>query len=549
MPLVTNLDSDDEGLLELVDGQELIIRNRSQTKLDVHTDSDDEDHDLSNNVGNGAPGKKRLSAGARRRMSMGSVATYGSMPEEYSFDHVGLDGTHTTISRRPVSVSATGALKNDAPGGNRGQHEKVICEIDLVPPVDQKRRSNRKNGGGSTSSRDISVASLGTAPNYHAGKGPCICKGHGATLIEDASTESGLLFSPYHAGQGPYIKGGLVPGESLSKQKTKKSSRLDKDFCPPTEDSWVKKNDTNMTGKQKSRRSDTKKSLRSHKGEHTDSRRSRTKTANVATQTDISASDIEKMEFKIESQETELNTKEDGWKAGDSTVDEALHNLDLQETEEDRVSSLEQEVVALKLHLAQAQADLQEAHLQILHTVKERDEVRLINDDAERACEELRKMVEEIQNDSRKERLQNQMQGTSSRLLLQKQSSLMSQSVGNSHQGPKNCWSTGIFGNLSGVLELHNLSESEVEEPADIRERGSNWQTGSLKRDMAQLALLDGENKQADTWKNESSIDQKVHDDDPFATVYNEDSADEEDLDEKRSGPFGFGMMRRRRDN
>lgn len=141
------------------------------------------------------------------------------------------------------------------------------------------------------------------------------------------------------------------------------------------------------------------------------------------------------------------------------------------------------------------------------------------------------------------------MQGTSSRLLLQKQSSLMSQSVGNSHQGPKNCWSTGIFGNLSGVLDVHNLSESEVEEPAYIRERGSNWQTGPLKRDMAQLALLDGEHKQADTWKNESSIEQKVHDDDPFATVYNEDSADEEDLDKKRSGPFGFGLMRSRRDN
>ena len=94
MPLVTNLNSDDEGLLELVDGQE-IVRNRSQTKLDgLDVDTESDEGDLStplptspSNVG--TPGRRRrLSNGAKKRLSMGSVATYGSMPEEY--DHVGL---------------------------------------------------------------------------------------------------------------------------------------------------------------------------------------------------------------------------------------------------------------------------------------------------------------------------------------------------------------------------------------------------------------------------------------------------------------------------
>lgn len=174
MPLVTNLDSDDEGLLELVDGQE-IIRERSQTKLDalddIDTDSNDEDRGL-NRVGNGVPTSasklgtvgKHFSAGASRRMSMGSVATHGSMPEEYSFDHVGLDGRHTTTMYQPVSVSTPySTLKNGGP--------KVVCEMESLPQVDQKRRSSRNSDAGSKSSRDVSVASLGTAPSYHAGKG------------------------------------------------------------------------------------------------------------------------------------------------------------------------------------------------------------------------------------------------------------------------------------------------------------------------------------------------------------------------------------------
>lgn len=412
MPLVTNLDSDDEGLLELVDGHEIIIRNRSQTKLDVlddlDTDSDGEDHG-SNRAGNGVltssssklgtPGKRRLSTAANRRMSMGSVATYGSMPEEYSFDHVGLDGRHTTTMHQPVSVSTTsGALKS---GG-----QKVICEMDSVAQVDKNhRRSSQNSDAGSKSSRDISVASLGTAPSYHAGKGPYIRKGYGGALIEDASMESGSILSPYHAGQGPYI---LAPAGSTSKlKKQQKSSRSDKKSNSPTD---VKVKMSDVTGKQNSHRSDTKKSSRSQKhssGER--SRRGRPKTSSIAIQTEISGEHIDEMQSKIESQEAELHETAKIENEKDSAADEAVHSLDLEkeeeEEDEDRAALLEQEVVEMKLQLAQAQADLQEAHLQIRRITKERDEALSMKDGADRACEDLRRAVEEMQDDSRRERL------------------------------------------------------------------------------------------------------------------------------------------------
>ena len=586
MPLVTNLDSDDEGLLELVDGHEIVIRNRSQTKLDVlddlDTDSDGEDHG-SNRAGNGVltssssklgtPGKRRLSTAANRRMSMGSVATYGSMPEEYSFDHVGLDGRHTTTMHQPVSVSTTsGALKS---GG-----QKVICEMDSVAQVDKNhRRSSQNSDAGSKSSRDISVASLGTAPSYHAGKGPYIRKGYGGALIEDASMESGSILSPYHAGQGPYI---LAPAGSTSKlKKQQKSSRSDKKSNSPT-DVTVKKSD--VTGKQNSHRSDTKKSSRSQKhssGER--SRRGRPKTSSIAIQTEISGEHIDEMQSKIESQDAELHEAAKIENEKDSAADEAVHSLDLEkeeeEEDEDRAALLEQEVVEMKLQLAQAQADLQEAHLQIRRITKERDEALSMKDGADRACEDLRRAVEEMQDDSRRERLKDQMQGTSSRHVLQKRTSLTPQSAESSLQGSKSGWrrssitSTGMFGgsssyfrrgsyassrgsmtshnnsigNLSGLLDVQNLSESDAEELVGTRGTGGNLKLGPLKRDVVQQALLDGGSKAPDNLeKNGSGSEQEVNDDDPFATVYNKASSeDEEDSDKKRNGPFGFGLMRR----
>ena len=581
MPLVTNLDSDDEGLLELVDGHEIIIRNRSQTKLDVlddiDTDSDGEDHG-SNRAGNGVltsspsklgtPGKRRLSTGAHRRMSMGSVATYGSMPEEYSFDHVGLDGGHTTTMHQPVSVSTTsGALKS---GG-----QKVICEMDSVAQVDKNyRRSSQNSDAGSKSSRDVSVASLGTAPSYHAGKGPYISKGYGGALIEDASMESGSILSPYHAGQGPYVK-----GTTSKLKKKKKSSRPDKKSNPPT-DVTVEQSD--VTEKRNSHRSDTKKSSRSQKqssGER--SRRSRPKTSSIATQTEISGLHIDEMQSKIESQEAELNVTAKVENEKVSAADRAVHSLDLEkeeEEEEDRAALLEQEVVEMKLQLAQAQADLQEAQLRIRRITKERDEALSMKDDAHRACEDLRRAVGEMQDDSRRERLKYQMQGTSSRHVLQKRTSLTPQSAESSLQGSKSGWrrssitSTGIFGgsnsyhrrgsyassrgsmtshnnsvgNLSGLLDVQNLSESDAEELVGTRGTGGNLQLGPLKRDMAQKALLDGGNKAPDNLeKSGSGSEQEVNDDDPFATVYNKASSeDDEDSDKKRNGPFGFGLMR-----
>ena len=580
MPLVTNLDSDDEGLLELVDGQE-IIREKSQTELDalddIDTDSNDEDRGL-NHVGNGVPtsasklgtvGKKHFSAGASRRMSMGSVATHGSMPEEYSFDHVGLDGRHTTTMHQPVSVpTAYSPLKNGGP--------KVVCEMDSVPQVDQKR-SSRNSDAGSKSSRDVSVASLGTAPSYHAGKGPYISKGYGGAPIEDASMESGSLLSPYHAGQGPYIKGSLAPELSLSKQKKKKSSRPDKDLNPPT-DVMVKRSD--ITGKRNSQRSgDAKKSSRSQKSSTERSRRSRPKTTSIATQTDISGIDIDFMQSKIDSQEAELNAKMNVENERDSTVEGAVHSLDLEDEEEDRASLLEQEVVEIKLQLAQAQADLQEAQLKIHRITKERDEALSMKGDADRTCEDLRKAMEGIQDDSRRERLQNQMQGTSSRNIMQKRTSLTSHSAESSHQGSKSGWrssitSTGMFGGSSsyrrrgsyassrgsmashnnsigissGLLDVQNLSESDVEEPVNSHARKSEEVIMDLhKRDMAQQAQPDGGNNATDSLEknNGSGSEQEVHDDDPFATVYNKDSTEDDgDLDKKRNGPFGFGLMR-----
>lgn len=581
MPLVTNLGSDDEGLLELVDGHEIIIRNRSQTKLDdIDTDSDGEDHG-SNRAGYrvpasassklGTPGKKRLSTGASRRMSMGSVATYGSMPEEYSFDHVGLDGRHTTTMHQPVSVSTTSAAW-------KGDGQKVMCEMDSVPKVDPNhRRSSRNSDAGSKSSRDISVASLGTTPSYHAGNGPYISKGYGRAPMEDASMESGSLLSPYHAGQGPYIKGSLAPAGSTSKPKKKKSSRSDQKSSPPI-DVMLKRGDA--TGERNSHRSDKKKSSRSYKSSGERSRRSRPKTSSIATQTDISGSQIEDMQSKIDSQEIELKEAAESENKRDSTADEAVHSLDLEEEkeEEDRASLLEQEVVEMKLQLAQAQADLQEAQLHIHRITKERDEALSMKDNADRVCEDLRRAMEEVQDDSRRERLKNQMQGTSSRHVLQKRTSLTSQSAESSHQGSKSGWrhssitSTGMFGgsssyyrrgsyassrgsmashnnsigNLSGLLDVQNLSESDAEELVGTRGTGGNLQLGPLKRDMAQQALLDGRNKATDNFeKNGSGSDQEVNDDDPFATVYNKASSeDDEDSDKKRNGPFGFGLMR-----
>ena len=578
MPLVTNLDSDDEGLLELVDGQE-IIRNRSHTVLDdVDTDSDGEDHG-SNRAGNGVltpsssklgtQGKGRLSNGAHRRMSMGSVATHGSMPEEYSFDHVGLDGRHTTTMYQPVSVSTTsGALTS---GG-----QKVICEMDSVPRVYQN------SDAGSKSSRDISVASLGTAPGYHAGKGPFISKGYGGAPIEDASIESGSILSPYHAGQGPYIKGSLAPEGSTSKLKKKKASRSDKKSTNPPTNVAVKKSDA--TAKRKSHQSETKKSSRSQKqssGER--SRRSRPKTSSIATQTEIIGSHIDEMQSKIESQEAELNETAKVENKRDSVANEAVYSPDLKkeggEEEEDRASLLEQEVVEMKLQLAQAQADLQEAQLQIHRITKERDEALSMKDDADRACDDLRRAVEEMQDDSRRERLRNQMQGTSSRYVLQKRASSTPQSAESSLHGSKSGWhssitSTGMFGgssgyhhrgiyassrwsmtsrndsigNLSGVLDVQNLLESDAEEPVGTRGKGGNLQSGPLKRDMAQQALLDGGNKAPENLERiGSDSEQEVHDDDPFATVYNKASSDDDkDSDKKSNGPFGgFGLMRR----
>ena len=549
MPLVTNLNSDDEGLLELVDGQE-IVRNRSQTKLDgldVDTESDDEG-DLSTPLptapsNGGMPGRRRLSNGAKKRLSMGSVATHGSMPEEY--DHVGLDGTHC-------------------------QRKKLICDMDSLPQssFDEKPRHNR-NRCGSKSSRDFSVASLGTAPtssSYHAGKGPFINNGRETRPVKDASVESGSLLSPYHAGQGPFIKGGLELGGSSSKKK-ERSSRSEKNLCPPTDVGlMVKKSDA--AKERKSQRSSSKKSSRSRKSSRERSRRSRPKAACIATQTDVSGADIEGMQSKILSQKEELTAITDGQKLRDKGVEEAAQtqNLDLTKEEEDRTSALEQEVILLKLQVAQAQADLQEMQLQVHRIGKERDEALSAKEAAEEVGNDLQRMIDEMQNDSRKVRLKNQIQGTSSRNILQNQSSSMSQSAGSSRRGSKSGWnssitSTGIFGsgsnnrrgsqssmvsigNLSGLFDVQDLSDTDVAESADTHTRAGYEQKSPLKRDMAQQALIHGGSKTADTFEGGSSSEQEVNDDDPFATVYNKKSVDEESVDKKEGGPFGFGLIR-----
>ena len=103
------------------------------------------------------------------------------------------------------------------------------------------------------------------------------------------------------------------------------------------------------------------------------------------------------------------------------------------------------------------------------------------------------------------------------------------------------------IGNLSGSY-VQDLLESDAEEPMGTRETGGNLQLGPLKRDMAQQALLDGGNKAPDKLeKIGSDSEQEVHDDDPFATVYNKASSeDDKDSDKKRNGRFGgFGLMRR----
>ena len=536
MPLVTNLNSDDEGLLELVDGQE-IVRNRSQTKLDgldVDTESDDEG-DLSTPLptapsNGGMPGRRRLSNGAKKRLSLGSVATHCSMPEEY--DHVGLD------------------------------------EMDSSPQssFDEKPRNNNRNrhsDGGSKSSRDVSVASFGTTPtpsSYHAGKGPFINNGRETRPMKDASVESGLLLSPYHAGQGPFIK----LGGSSSKKK-ERSSRSEKNLCPPT-DVMVKKCDA--AKERESKRTSSKKSSRSRKSSRERSRRSRPKTACIATQTDVSGADIEGMQSKILSQKEELTAITDGQKLRDNGVEEAAQtqNLDLTKEEEDRTSALEQEVILLKLQVAQAQADLQEMQLQVHRIGKERDEALSAKEAAEEVGNDLQRMIDEMQNDSRKVRLKNQIQGTSSRNILQNQSSSMSQSAGSSRRGSKSGWnssitSTGIFGsgsnnrrgsqssmvsigNLSGLFDVQDLSDTDVAESADTHTRAGYEQKSPLKRDMAQQALIHGGSKTADTFEGGSSSEQEVNDDDPFATVYNKKSVDEESVDKKEGGPFGFGLIR-----
>lgn len=104
------------------------------------------------------------------------------------------------------------------------------------------------------------------------------------------------------------------------------------------------------------------------------------------------------------------------------------------------------------------------------------------------------------------------------------------------------------IGNLSGVLDVQNLLESDAEEPVGTRGKGGNLQSGPLKRDMAQQALLDGGNKAPENLERiGSDSEQEVHDDDPFATVYNKASSDDDkDSDKNSSGPFGgFGLMRR----
>ena len=172
-------------------------------------------------------------------------------------------------------------------------------------------------------------------------------------------------------------------------------------------------------------------------------------------------------------------------------------------------------------------------------------------------------MVDEIQNDSRKERLKNQIRGTSSRSMSQ--SSSMSQSAGSSRRGSKSGWnlsitSTGIFGsgsnnrrgsqssmvsigNLSGLFDVQDLSDTEVLESVDTHKRAGYEQKSPFKRDMAQQALIHGGSKTTDTFEGGSSSEQEVDNDDPFATVYNKKSVDEESIDKKKSGPFGFGLI------
>ena len=274
------------------------------------------------------------------------------------------------------------------------------------------------------------------------------------------------------------------------------------------------------------------------------------------------------MQSKILSQKEELTAITDGQKLRDKGVEEAAQtqNLDLTKEEEDRTSALEQEVILLKLQVAQAQADLQEMQLQVHRIGKERDEALSAKEAAEEVGNDLQRMIDEMQNDSRKVRLKNQIQGTSSRNILQNQSSSMSQSAGSSRRGSKSGWnssitSTGIFGsgsnnrrgsqssmvsigNLSGLFDVQDLSDTDVAESADTHTRAGYEQKSPLKRDMAQQALIHGGSKTADTFEGGSSSEQEVNDDDPFATVYNKKSVDEESVDKKEGGPFGFGLIR-----
>ena len=100
------------------------------------------------------------------------------------------------------------------------------------------------------------------------------------------------------------------------------------------------------------------------------------------------------------------------------------------------------------------------------------------------------------------------------------------------------------IGNLSGLFDVQNLSDTDVVESADTHKRAGYEQKSPLKRDMAQQALIHGGSKATDTFEGDSSEEQEVNDDDPFATVYNKKSIDEESLDKKEGGPFGFGLIR-----
>ena len=60
---------------------------------------------------------------------------------------------------------------------------------------------------------------------------------------------------------------------------------------------------------------------------------------------------------------------------------------------------------------------------------------------------------------------------------------------------------------------------------------------------MTQQVLIHGGSKATDTFEGGSSSEQEVDNDDPFATVYNKKSVDEESIVKKKGGPFGFGLI------